>query len=327
MLMLAIEGTEMITRQRVRRWFIASGRFSGVLALVLCLATTVHARIHIARSLEWMAVDAPLIVRGVVTEIRTTKGVFVKQPLWDVQEVTIAVHETLKGASQQTVAFRWLNSKYESADAWKADGHERLFFLTHGDPDYYGVDLTQDWVLYGGYPYVPIDLVTVTKAPVAADMTVAKTADQVLGTVKERLAQANSKLPMVARPDVHVGFAYAPNGAVRLEVPETAEAYAALWSGSVCFLIVPADERYRLDAIQMVRSTDYGQRIKGVQILSSYPSDDTITLLKDLLADPGTNGAAHQERKYEQYGIREAAWQALQRFGVDVPQPVLEKWP
>ena len=322
----------MLTKQKLGRWFIASRFFSGVLALVLGLPTTVQAKIHIAQSLEWMTVDAPSIVRGVVTDVHTTKGVFVEQPLWDVQEVTIAIHETLKGSPQQTVTFRWLNSRYDSAEQWKTDGHERLFFLTHGDPDYYGVDLTQDWILYGGYPYVPLDLVTVTKAPVAADMTVARTVGQILGKVKARLEQAAKvKLPMVSRPDVSVGFAhYAPNGAVQLEVPENSEAYAALWSGSACFLIVPADERYQLDAVQMIRSNDYSQRLKGAQILSAYPSDDTMTILKDLLSDPGTHEETQyssngKERKYEKYGVREAAWQALKRLGVDVPQPVSEK--
>ncbi len=279
--------------------------------------------------------DASFIVRGVVTDVHITKGVFVEQPLWDVQEVTIAIHETLKGSPQQTVTFRWLNSGYESAESWKADGHERLFFLTHGAPDYYGVDLTQDWVLYGGYPDVPVDLVTVVKAPVAADMTVPKTADQILAKVKARLEQAaKAKLPMVSRPDVHVGFD-APNGAVQLEVPADSEAYAALWGGSACFLIVPADERYKLEALQMIRSNDYAQRLQGIHILSAYPSDDTIHMLKDLLSDPGT----HEETQYssddgkeykangvkEKYGVREAAWQALKRLGIDVPQPVLEK--
>ena len=115
-----------------------------------------------------------------------------------------------------------------------------------------------------------------------------------------------------------------------LEVPESSEAYAALWNGSACFLIVPADERYKLDALQMIRSNDYSQRIKGAQILSAYPSDDTITMLKGLLSDPGTqeetqSSSNGKERKYEKYGVREAAWQALTRLGVDVPQPVLEK--
>ncbi|MBI3323899.1 MAG: hypothetical protein HYZ92_01285 [Candidatus Omnitrophica bacterium] len=329
--MMLTEGVEMIIQPRAGKGFIASQIFSGVAALVLGLSTTAHARIHIARSLEWMTVDAPLIVRGVVTEVHTTNGLFAEQPLWNVQEVTITIHETLKGSPQQTVTFRWLNSSYESAEQWKADGHERLFFLTHGAPDYYGVNLTQDWVLYGGYPYVPVDLVTVEKAPVAADMTVAKTADQILGNVKARLEQAaNAKLPMVSRPDVSVGFAhYAPNGAVQLEVPQNSEAFTALWNGSSCFLIVPADERYRLEALQMIRSNDDGKRIEGAQILSAYPGDDTVNILKGLLSDPGTHEetqySSGKERKYEKYGVREAAWQALKRLGIDVPQPVLEK--
>ena len=326
-----MEAREMRREHMLGRWFIAGRFFTSTLALVLGFSTTAQARIHIGRSLEWMTVDAPFIVRGVVTDVHTTKGVFVEQPLWDVQEVTIAIHETLKGSPQQTVTFRWLNSGYESAESWKADGHERLFFLTHGASDYYGVDFRQDWVLYGGYPDVPVNLVTVAKVPVAADMTVPKTAEQILGKIKARLEQAaKAKLPMVSRPDVHVGFD-APNGAVQLEVlPENSEAYAALWSGSACFLIVPADERYQLEALQMIRSNDYTQRLQGIDILSAYPSDDTINMLKDLLSDPGTHEETQysfdgKEHKKEKYGVREFAWQALKRLGVDVPQPVLEK--
>ena len=142
--------------------------------------------------------------------------------------------------------------------------------------------------------------------------------------------QTKVKLPTVPQPGVRVGFAYyAPNQSVQLDVPENSEAYSALWSGSACFLIVPVNEKYKLDALRWVNSKDYHQRLKGAQILASYPGEQSVKALKDLLSDPATEKETQYSsnaslRTYEKFIVREAAYQALHRLGINVTQPVLE---
>ncbi|MBI4308843.1 MAG: hypothetical protein HY591_00775 [Candidatus Omnitrophica bacterium] len=155
-----------------------------------------------------MTVDAPLIVRGFVTGVKTIGG--------RLQDVRIAVEETLKGDKARAVTMRWSFANSTSAEAWKKDGHERLFFLEAGEQGM--------WALYDAYPYAPVDLVSVDNAPVSSDMTVAKSAGQILDKIKKRLGRQ------------------AGNGSVRLDVPEGSQAYSVLWGGSACFLIVPSDE-------------------------------------------------------------------------------------
>ena len=306
--------------------------FSAAATLFFLLPQAVDAKIYIAKSLEWISVDAPLIVRGTVTDVKPTKDVFPEQPFWKVEEVTVTVTETLKGDHQPTITWRWLNSSVESAWQWRTDGHERLFFLTHGQENYHGVNLSKDWVLYSSYPYLPIDLVDVPKAPVAADMTAIKDPQQILEKVKSRVKhQATVELPQVAQPATNVGFAYhAPNGGVQLAVPEDSSAYPVLSQGSACFLIVPADEEYKKIAMEWVRAKNYALRIKGAQILSAFPDEDTINVLKGLLEDPATeemteHSSSAGERKYQMFGVRKAAFQALSRLGVTVEKPEFEK--
>ena len=309
-------------------------KISSAISLILlfCFSSPAHAKIHVATSLEWMTTAAPLIVRGVVTDVKTTSGIFSEQPLWVVQEVIINVKETLKGPTSPTIQMRWLNSQYESAEQWKTDGHEYLFFLTKGEKDFYGVDLTNDWVLYEGFPYLPIDLVNVNHPPAMANMHVPKDPQEIIKVVKKRLAREKEfQRPVVSNPETRVGLAYyASNGAVQLDVPENSEAYSVLFNGSACFLIVPADNEYKLDALQKIKSSDYWERVKGAQILSSYPGEESVLALKSLLNDSETHpegqySSNNTKRKYEKYGVREAAYQALQRLDVDVPRPVLEK--
>ncbi len=305
--------------------------FAIIALIILEINSSACAEIHVGKSLEWMTVEAPVIIRGVVVDVKTSSGLVPQQPLWSTQEVMVQIQEVLKGdINQPTLTWLWDNVGFESAELWKTDQQERLFFLKRGSKDYYGTDFSQKWVLYDGYPYVPVNIETFDRPPVLANMTTPKMADVILSAVKARLSSLNAAdhvLPQVSHPEIALGFGRTPNGAVTLRVPEDSEAYRVLWSGSSCFLIVPADKEYLQKAQVLSGSEKYEDRILAAQLLASYPGEESVRNLKKLLMDTSTHTeqviSSAGKSVWDVYGVRQMAYQSLQRLGVVISELTL----
>jgi len=282
-------------------------------------ASGAQAEINIVDSLEWMAMDAPLIVRGRVTEVKDTKG----PGDATYRDVTIAVDEVIKGKlGEKAVVVRLrLFTEDKAGLAWKESGHSYLFFLRKGraaDDE----ALADRWVLRDARQSA-VDLDKPEKT-YFADMTKAGKADDILKAVRE-YAKKESKFPEVDEPNYFKPQA----GYLRLEVPFASEIHGELYGGSACYLNVPADEKYRPLAMKKAQSEHAWERAKGADMLRNYPGKETVELLTKLLQDPGEAkwGSDNSGLVRVSYPARAAAYDALRALGEKPEKPVLERKP
>jgi HEAT repeat protein len=94
-------------------------------------------------------------------------------------------------------------------------------------------------------------------------------------------------------------------------------------------LMVPVDERLEVRAIERLRSKDYSTRHEAARALRYFKSDENINRMKDLLDDPGWGYLRHAQEndgvEVRHYGVRNQAYEALQAWGVDVPEPEIRE--
>jgi hypothetical protein len=295
-------------------------------AVLLCLLVvcgpcrTVFAEINIVDSLEWMAIDAPFVVRGKVTGLKDTKGpgsvVY--------RDVTIAVEETVKGQRQdETINIRLRLLGVDKAGIeWQHSGHSYLFFLCRGrarDDQ----ALTGWWVLRESRQSV-IDL-NQPQRVYTADLKWAKDGAAILGAVREQAAHHG--LP---------GYVGAPNifkaqiGYLRLEIPLDTEFFNEVYARSSCYINVPADEKYRPLALSKARSEKYYERAEGAAMLRNFPRPETSKLLRAMLVDPGEAQwmSGSDQLVNVSYPVRLAAYEALVALG-EYPEtlPLFERKP
>ena len=107
-------------------------RTATVLALACLLgAAASHAEINIVDSLEWMAVDAALVVKAKVVGYEETKG----PGAVVYRDISLRVEEALKGelkGERLVVRRRDLGPDTSTLDQWKDTGRSLLFFLRPG---------------------------------------------------------------------------------------------------------------------------------------------------------------------------------------------------
>jgi hypothetical protein len=289
-----------------------------ILALFVTTSTLARAEINIVDSLEWMSVDARLIVRGKVVRCEDTKGP------GDVtyRDATIEVAQVVKGKVEgRTVAVRLrLLGKDGTGLDWKESGHPYLFFLTQGNPAD-DKNLAGCWVTRG-HNYEVIDLEKPAKV-YTSDMKKAENAKEILALVTKYAA-------VPVRPDVGPGNVGKPRpGSLVLEVPFDAPIFNELWAGSSVLMVVPADEKRLALALANVRSKNVHERAVGAKLLRHYPGKDTVKVLMELLTDPGEVQSIGAGGKVEKvyYPVRQEAYQSLLDLGEKPAKPVLERGP
>ncbi len=196
-----------------------------------------------------------------------------------------------------------------------------------------GFNFKGHWMMRGDYPEHPIYLANLREPVVFADGKVSQNPDEILNGIRARvrlLSNSQTQRPEIPHPEIPIDFSPVPSGAVRLLLSEDSEAFKVLWSGSSCYLVVPADEEFKKLALEYIHSDNYEERMEGAKILSSYPGWDTITFLTQLLSDEGTHevryGVSNPNQKVGKiYGVRMAAYQSLLRLGVEFEKPIMEE--
>jgi hypothetical protein len=110
-------------------------------------------------------------------------------------------------------------------------------------------------------------------------------------------------------------------------------------SGDVNHLTVPIDQRLEKLGHRLIEAPGvflakaelvYADRLRleGVKILRHFPTEEHIVLLKSLLDDPVSSIHVSPEGTKEKvYDIREAAYEALHSWDIDVSKPVLREDP
>ncbi|GEM_PF-7114698 len=143
---------------------------------------------------------------------------------------------------------------------------------------------------------------------------------QVLATSREILDRVRARLERMKKEEVKECHCF--------ECPEESPAFKSLWSGSACFLLVPADPEYKARFLEELRSEDVAVRAQAAWRLSRHPGEDAVAALRPLLADAGTSVIhVYSGAKSEDVTVwpaRQSAYDALVKLGVDVPRP--EGW-
>ena len=288
-----------------------------IVGLLLC--ASVSAEISIVDSIEWMAVDTPLIVVGTVAHCATTKsrpGTYVT--------ITVQIDEALKGEpGGETVTFRMSNPyRDETCATWQEDGHPRLFFLRKGIPND-GGNIDGHWTPRD-WRHAIIDL-NKPEHVCSEDMTLLTNADEILKVVRQWRAWQPPELAEVAEHSIH----QPQEGYLRLEPPGDSPVYRDIWADSTCYINVPAAEKYRPMVMKMLRSGQTSQIAAGANMLRNYPGDDTVDVLTQLLRNPRmsawSKGAGLLDRY--SYDVRKAAYDSLLALGATPEKPVLERAP
>jgi hypothetical protein len=280
------------------------------LCLLLVLApATAHAELIMADSLEWMAQDSDLIVRGRMTRVARLPGK-VNGYTWF--RVRMKVSETLRGAHRADLVFS-VRDGYDPG-RWTGQRGEVLTFLVrpgrHKDvpAGLKKLPTARRSRTYAGWPV--IDLAKVPEdAALGRDGTVYKTRAALLAAIRAAL---KGKLVAGKVRSVVVDAAY------------SSQVYKALWSGSAVKLVLPLDSTTEALARGWLRSADVTRRMDAVKVLRHFRSKENIALLRGRLRDAGYWSTTTRGRQVRVYAVRKGAWEALQAWGVRVRRPVIE---
>lgn len=267
-------------------------RLLALLPLLL-LARTAHAEIAIGESLDWLAIEHP--------DIAVMRAVKVDRPDDRTAVATLARVEALKGAPP---------AQLRDDRAFEVEKGDRVLVFLDGKSLAHAIDLDHPSKIGDDGSFT-------------TDFELVTDGDRILEIVRSRIRRHEPAPSADAR---HASVFSAETGFLRLEVPVDSTAFTALYGGSTCYLIVPADADRR-DALEKeIRdSSDAWTAARAAMHLAAYPDDRSKTLLRSLLTDPrherldSTDGTRHHVR--EVYPLRQAAWEALAAMNVETPKP------
>jgi hypothetical protein len=256
-----------------------------------------HAEINMGESIEWLTVSRPSI--GVVESVGTSRGFLTGRTVL-----------TLKGSPPKEPSFPvgW----NVPAERWKKEHQWVVFFDLAGVPSAV-YDLTDPW--------------KDGRAAISADLSLLDTREEILAAIDGAMKASGGQTAAQGRvPNIFTK----ERGFVRLEVPPGTPAYGALWGGSTCYLIVPADKPLKDRLYKDVMSDDVWTRLEAARNLRAFPGADTEKILRALLTDGAdtvvtsssvdAKGVTHSVQQ-NVFPVRQAAWKSLQAIGVTVPKP------
>lgn len=286
--------------------------------LVLCWLILVaqpfcHGEIMVGESIEWLVDSSESIGHYKVTKAEPGE----KGKTWVYTDVQCTLASGLKGAGPENTQFQhYAQGTAKEPPKAPREGSEFLVFFSpkKEQPSVrYHISLSAPAVR--GFRSVAF-----TK-----DARVLKSKEEILETVAERIKLDRSVDVPSPGKSANV-FTPPGNGCLRVEIPADSEAFRALYSGSVCYLVVPADKEFRDQLLQQLKSKNVWTRAKAARRLAAYPGADTEKILRPLLQDPGkatliTHDEDKTEIPVEVYPVRQAAYEALKQLGVEVKKP------
>ena len=261
--------------------------------LLLAPAGPLMAGINIGHSLDWLVVSRDHIA---VARLVGTTGKSSPPALWTNRKLEFRVTKVLKGTPPPVAHFpRHVPVKDPSI----APGTEFLLFFS-GEKADYAINLSS-----------PSDRDYHNGLALSMDFQVLKTKKAILAAIDRRLKRLRRERP---------------TGFHSLDIPDDTPAYRALWSGSACYLTVPAAHEFKALWLKDIRSKEALTRAAAAHRLGKYPGKDIAALLKSLLRDPGTSeiGLSRGNGTTERitvYPVREAAFKVLTSWGISVPKP------
>ena len=271
-------------------------------------------------SVEWMAADSSLIVRGTIEALSTEKER--DRGLW--HTVTFRVAETLKGEHRPTIQFMMQSndvpSEWEAIKQWKSRRPELLVFLheskclvARDSPRYARCEVAPRTGRRDGSVLV-VDSENATSVFTLAQDALSQP-EEIIRATKAAVAVRQERASLCSHSLM------LPHDLVR-ETP---------WAqtGGGVKLSVPIDARLEAQARQWIKSTAGPRRVTGAEALIYFRSDANAAALKSLLNDPYTREVErHQDRVVKRervYQVRAAALAVLEAWGFEVPDVVIRE--
>jgi hypothetical protein len=294
-------------------------------AVFLLLPTSTRAEIVVAESIEWVLANSDHVIVGKVVKVDKVVG----QDNKPYEAATVEVARTLKGAPADRVTFLLHNYNGPYAKQWMDEGIPILFCLVKND----GVRLPFPrgrfaWILREDGNHHDAILLGKSKHHWTGCIPVLTRDFKVL-TEKDAILKHVQQAVKAAKQDRRLR-------SHTVDVPARTAVYKKLWSLSAVELLLPVDEELEALGRSWCKSESPYERNEGARILRHFKNAENIAILKSLLNDPNTSEATlHQtvpgkvelELVYRKklYYVRQAAFAALQEFGVKVGRPVLEE--
>jgi len=290
-----------------------------------------------AESIEWVLADSDLVVVGRITSVKTVPG----SDKLEYPAATVSVTSTLKGEPADSVTFVLRNHDDDGAsDAlldqkyprqWMDEGIPLLFFLVKNDGKRVPFPAAEfAWVLREESGVNSAVMLGASRHKSTGCIRVYTRDYQILSEKEAILDHVKEAVRSQEKDPPH------PHDSFKLFTPGDSPVSIKLHAGSAVFLMVPIDER--LEAIGRTwckPDSDVNKREDGAEILRHFKNETNIQLLKSLLNDPGEGeewgygpvaGKTERQQLYHKkvYFVRQAAYDALREFGVNVDKPVLE---
>jgi hypothetical protein len=278
-------------------------------ALVLIVAGQSRAEIRVALSVEWLACKSEVVVVGKIKTINVAKGVHsVIYEDW-----TVKIDEVIKGdtkGEELVFCLRTLSAE-PSAKVLMTSKEGLLMFLSKSTD-------------HGPERHLDNKLVPVSMQSRFSILDLSNVPGDVYTKEMRSLTDPNEILKIVrtwARSKiVHSLWS---------EVPCESPIFEHLYGGSACYLIVPAEEKYRAHFMKLAQSDKPHERQEAASELYKFPGEDTERVLRGLLDDKTENVwlfSADTIARVE-FGVRAAACQSLKALGRPVPKMELERVP
>ncbi len=291
----------------------------AALTVALLFAGAARAETAVADSLEWMTVDARLVVRGKVISHKDTRP---KDSSVIYRDLTIEVEELFKGKAPPkhlTVRLRVFEGDGTGID-WNKSKRSYLFFLREGraadDGELAGKTVLRHWERSA------IDLTKPMKAH-TADMKRVKDGGAVLLVVRKYARRP--ALPEVRSPN----YFHRQRGFLRIEADLGSEAGSDNFGGSAVYFHVPVEEKHWPLVMAKRRSPRPIDRVFAADWLTGMPGKGAVEVLRELLADPGTFPRFDDKGELVQveYLVRLAAYDALVARGDRPAKPACVRKP
>jgi hypothetical protein len=246
--------------------------------------------------LDTMAINSRYVFVARIVEVHKSVAVAADP------NVVVDVEKSLKGGRSGKLEIR-----VEAPDSLLADWQNRSARLLLFDGDAGTSSVT-------ARTKKPIDLSSANLKVLTADMKVVTDPEEVLQAAQKAIARHSSA-----------------NGIYTIETfnrflpPETAKALDAKFAP---YTSVPVDPELERWAQSVLRGKTKGYRAEAVSALRYFKSKENIRLLTPLLNDPQWSYLKSAEEnmgvEVRVYNVRQAAYQVLKSWGVDVVEPVTQ---
>lgn len=317
------------------------GRFALAFAVAgstLCADTSVGQVGYVyLQSLEWLVTESDIVVRGVVVDV-SREGV---QQGWVWSTVTLEVRETFKGMDAKRLKFAIQAIKSNRAiEQWKNSKRELLCFLHRKDGllARHGTDLCAPGLQWTVVPLGPPEEESRRPPIFNLDLKLLDKSKDILEAAREAVAKQGKRKQVRSHSldltgTIEGRMPYRGDGvAMTVPVDHRLEALASrLIVSPGDFLPQPEEdpagspqERRLHEA--WLKSSKNKLRSEGAKALRYFRSEKNTSLLKPLLDDDAYVHSTTEAGKRELiYHVREAAYQTLRGWGVEVRKPVLRE--